>query len=186
MVRRAVALNVSLKPTVNVTRDMGMENYLMTKPAKVVNRRRTAAIPRPSIPIGARGRRRSTSIMFIGLKANVDGQLKTSVPMPSLVLNSAGPSQLNGRMTGQIPSPPITPQRQFTSATNNQVAGMQKTSLPSTYVKSATVTARRLVFTPSPPNHVLLEKPDKKNTTNEIDFDGSLIGCLHYSSSDTE
>lgn len=63
---------------------MRVEKYLLNKPAKLISRRQTTAqrpnIAQRNIPTGARGRRRSTPILFLGLTPNLDGNVLKPTP----------------------------------------------------------------------------------------------------------
>lgn len=166
MKKRALDSNVSLNPMVCITRDMRLEKFLLTKPAKLIHRRQIAVQPRPTnqraIPIGARGRRRSNIIMVIGLKPNVDGKVMKNGQSTTVV--------------GQIARPP-TPARRNLAANYSRVVDQ----MPSTSYRP------RFQSTPIPQGGLLVPNQDETDeTTLNLDFDGSFFGMLHYSSSDTE
>lgn len=164
MKKRALDSNISLNPKVYITRDKKLEAYLMTKPGKVIDRRQTAAQSRASrIPIGARGRRRST-IMFVGLTPNVDG--KKTVRAPILPTNTVARNNFS-----QIPRPP-TPPRRTSNYGRAQTPGPSNPRFQSTPISLA-------------PANDLLMPPNEDDSTVSIDFDGSFLGSLHYSASDT-
>lgn len=177
MKKRAIDSNMSLNPKVCITRDKRLEAYLMAKPGKLINRRQTAAQPRSNmkssrIPIGARGRRRSTAIMFVGLTPNLDGQTSQpsqTVRVPNLPTNTVARNNF-----GQIPRPP-TPPRRTSNYGRAQTPGPSNPRFQSTPISLA----------PSPPSNHLLMPPYEDDSTVSIDFDGSFLGFLHYSASDT-
>lgn len=83
---------VNFKPKLIVVRNILFESALLLQPAKVVDRRCTIDISKAPkrIPIGARGRRRA-SVLFIGLRPNLDGNKSTQPPQPAIPQPQASP-----------------------------------------------------------------------------------------------
>lgn len=210
MKKRVRDSNVSLNPNVVITRDLRMDKYLMKKPSKLIKRRKTTVqrpnIASPIIPIGARGRRHSTPIFFVGLAPNMDGiVLKKSTfaeprqnydrnicrnvrpPTPprrqststnqACDVDQASAGPSNARKVYRGVRPPTPPRRQSTST--NQARDADQTSVPSTPERRQLTPISELA-----PTNVLSES--NTETTIDVDVEDSFIGRLYYTASDSE
>lgn len=82
MEERARQFDICFTPRVMIDRNMALEKYLILKPGKIIQRRKTTAPvalkTTKNIPIGVRGRkRRGVPLLFVGLRANPDGRILT-------------------------------------------------------------------------------------------------------------
>lgn len=147
-------------------RDFDLERYLLIGTPQPLN---SAQVRRPVpkkkvLPFGARGRKRT--IMFIGLKPNLDGH-KTVPPPETLARTSLIPE------TSAL-TPPVSPIRPA------KCTYRRATSTP---FANRPAHRPRAFSTPYPREPVDSTADD---TSANIDFDDASFGRLHYDTSDTE
>lgn len=158
--------NISVDLTVKITRNIPLEKLILKNPAgRLINRRNTVATGTPkgrptlksitNIPIGARGRKRKTiSLAYIGLQPNPDAR------------NLVRPAD-NSAVDIQTPR-----RRTYRSMSTPQLIPVPEDEPAS--VEAATAEPDLRV---SPVNEA--------ETTFDFDlFDSSIVGNLHYSSSE--
>lgn len=172
MAKLAIRENISVDTKVEIVRDISLEKTLLRNTGRIIQRRNTttaSSVKGPTalktvnnIPFGARGRKRkTTNVVYIGLQPNPDG--RNLVGTPSVNSDAVAAQYLK-----------ITPGRRT-------YARAMSTPLPST------TTAEDASTTSEPVIDLEVSVIDEQNTTFDLHsiIDGSDVGNLHYSSSES-
>lgn len=148
MKSKIAEMDVATKTKVMVPRSGCLERYLLQNAPQRRNRRLLSA-PVRNIPFGVRGRRRNRreTIMFIGLRPNLD-RIVSPTPNRS----------------------PISPNRSRQTAHRSPAINQPSTSTSG----QASRVYRRLTFSPSPARHVITSPPPADNSTIDLSFTDSF------------
>lgn len=191
---------ISVHPKVKIERNLAFERFLLVGPQGTSNivRHTAPAKKKASIPIGARGRKRSIVLLTIGLTPNLDNHIRQN-PAPSTSLaKPAKPSKSLAK-----PATPSTPlaKSAIPPSTDRQIPSSNAVAPSSTNRQPAKRTYSRATSTPFPKS-TAIHRPrgvsfpllnDESSMSTLVADDTSLafqfdetFGRLHYDTSDSE
>lgn len=173
--KKIAELGVSLYPKVRIVRDLGLERFLLLGSIRNAQVRRPHPIPKKikTVPIGARGRKRGTLLLSIGLTPNLDGRPVLQQPPANI---QAPVRQIQAPSTANVATQRVPAKRTYGRVTSTPFAN-----------RPAVVYRPRFLSFPLPDesDESTVQYITAEDTSLNIDPDESF-GRLQYDKSDSE